>query len=76
MEIQLDFLKEVRDLYVSIKSNKGDDIEHYIGDIGDDINDWTYVIWNIGLYGFDHEDLVKYLEYGIKPEYWKNKGEY
>ena len=73
MENELDFIKDIRDLYISVKSNKGENIEHDIGDIGDDINDWTYVMWNISTHGYDHNDFVKYLEYGIKPEYWHNK---
>ena len=66
--ISLDEIQEYRQLFVNIKSSKGELM--LSGDVNDELEEWTMLMFNIIKYGFDHDDFVKFLEWGITAKHW------
>jgi len=71
MKITLEELAEHRNLFISIKTSQGELMVS--GDVSDELEDWTMLMWNIMKFGFDHSDFVKYLEQGISAKHWESE---
>ena len=66
--MSLSELQEARELFVKIKSNIGDFMKS--GDVSDELEEWTFLMYNFTLFGYDQDLLVNYLETSNYPNYW------
>ena len=64
----LEEMQEARELFVNVRSAQG--FFMISGDASDELAEWTMLLYNFMAVGFDHNECVTYLEYGIKPDRW------
>lgn len=66
--ITLDQLQKIKDYYLVLKRESKEIMK--TGNISDDFEDWTMIVYNISIFGYDENDFLMYVRGGTTPAHW------
>lgn len=66
--ITLDQLQKIKDYYLVLKRESKEIMK--TGDISDDFEDWTMIVYNLSLFGYNESDFLMYVRGGTTPAHW------